>query len=122
MVRAEPSLKEKHFQLKEFRLFFDPKYFNFIHSMSKQIYGDRFSALLEKGELTYKNVKEKLHLLEEDKKFALMRNGINSYLSLDLNLLGDSHVSVIEEIILGPKSTQDINELKDFCKKMDLLR
>ena len=102
---------------KEFRLFFDPKYFNFIHSMSKQIYGDRFSALLEKGELTHKNVKEKLHLLEEDKKFALMRNGINSYLSLDLNLLGDSHVSVIEEIILGPKSTQDINELKDFCKK-----
>lgn len=55
-----------------------------------------------------------MHFLEQDKKYSIMRNGINSYLSLDLKLFGKDKCKLIKEIILGPSCNQDINELKSF--------
>ena len=43
-----------------------------------------------------------------------MRNGINSYLPLNLNLFGKEKESLIKQIILGPKCTQSIEELREF--------
>ncbi|MBR3779354.1 MAG: hypothetical protein IKL13_06530 [Clostridia bacterium] len=58
---------------------------------------------------------ERIHqLTEENKKYAPMRNGINSYLSLDLSLLGPVKKRFIKKIVLGPKCTQNIEELSTF--------
>ena len=46
-----------------------------------------------------------------------MRNGINSYFKLDLNLFGKDKVNLIKEIILGPNCNQDEEELKGFLSK-----
>ena len=43
-----------------------------------------------------------------------MRRGINSYLSLDLALLGAAKSGFIKEIILGPKCAQNTGELNAF--------
>ena len=53
---------------------------------------------------------ERIHqLTEENKKYAPMRNGINSYLSLNLSLLGPVKKGFIKKIVLGPKCTQNID-------------
>lgn len=59
--------------------------------------------------------KQSIHRLNvEHKKYAVMRRGINSYLSLDLALLGAAKSGFIKEVILGPKCTQSTGELNDF--------
>ena len=97
----------------EHRLFFDPKEYEFYHNTILQFKKINRNSV-EESIRDYNYNKEIIHFLEQDKKFALMRNGINSYLSLDLNLFGEEKRRVIKQIMLGPKSTQSINELKDF--------
>ena len=97
----------------EYRLFFDPKEYEFYHNtilQFKEINGNS----VEESIRDYNYNKEIIHFLEQNKKFALMRNGINSYLPLNLNLFGKEKGSLIKQIILGPKCTQSIEELKDF--------
>lgn len=97
----------------EYRLFFDPKEYEFYHNtilQFKEVNGNS----VEESIRDYNYNKEIIHFLEQNKKFALMRNGINSYLPLNLNLFGKEKGSLIKQIILGPKCTQSIEELKDF--------
>ncbi len=64
--------------------------------------------------LRHRKIKEELKLSNNDKQYSIMRNGINSYLSFNLKLLGDDYTKIIKEIILGPKCPQNEKELKNF--------
>lgn len=100
----------------EYRLFFDPTYYDFFYDLFMKHSYPQLDAAKEKFKKRYNYVTNVLKILEKDKKFALMRNGINSYVSFDLSLLGNSKTQIIKEIILGPKCRQDPKELKEFLR------
>lgn len=97
----------------EFRFYCDPIEYNFYYesiSIFLKNQPEELKAHIEANERIQKNVGMTL----ENKKYAMMRNGINSYLSLDLLLLGDAKKHIIKEIVLGPKCKQDEEELENF--------
>ena len=100
---------------KEYRLYIDLNETSFYHD-SIQLLLENSKEELEEYHKEYEMQIHKHHLTEQNKKYALMRNGINSYLSLDLSLLGDGMESIIKEVIIGPKCMQNSEELKNFCK------
>ncbi len=112
---ARALFKSKEFiDEEEFRLFFDPIEYKFYHeTICLFNFGDAEKTVAE-SKKAYEYTKDVIHFLEQDKKYALMRNGINSYLKLDLNLFGKDKNQVIKEIKLGPKCTQDEEELHNF--------
>ena len=111
--QAQMLFKKSGFRTeREYRLYFDPTYFEFFHNMIMSLPTDAFNALREKNNKQFQNVKNYLKLLESNKAYSLMRNGINSYISLDLGLVDKR--KFIKEIILGPKCKQDIKELQNF--------
>ena len=109
LFKKEPFCGEQ-----EYRLFFDPTYYDFFYDLFMKHPYPQLDAAKEKFKKRYDYVANTLKILEKDKKFTLMRNGINSYLTLNLSLLGDSKTKLIKEIILGSKCKQDPKELKDF--------
>ena len=112
---ARALFKSEDFaQEKEFRLFFDPVEYKFYHdTVCLFNFGDSEKMVLE-SKRSYQYAKDVIHFLEEDKNYALMRNGINSYLKLDLNLFGKDKSKIIKSIRLGPKCVQDIDTLEEF--------
>lgn len=106
--------KEPFFVEQEYRIFFDPTYYNFFHEMYMGYPSPRLTKSKEKAEKRYDHVANTLQILSKDIKFALMRNGINGYIPFKLSVLGKKKLEIIKEIILGPKCTQDPKELKAF--------
>lgn len=98
---------------KEFRLFFDPIEYKFYYDTLCLFQGSNVESIKK----SYQYTEDIIHFLVQDKKYALMRNGINSYFKLDLNLFGKDKVNLIKEIILGPNCNQDEEELKGFLSK-----
>ena len=99
---------------KEYRLFFDPIQSKFYHEMICMFNDDSTKRIVEEEVACFNYKKEVMHLMEQDKQYALLRNGITSFMKLDLNLFGDSKNKIIREIQLGPKCPQDEDELKSF--------
>ena len=98
----------------EYRLFFDPIEYKFYHDAICLFNFEGAEKIVNDSKEAYTYTKDVVHFLEQDKKYALMRNGINSYLKLDLNLFGKDRDKIIREIKIGPKCTQDEEELFDF--------
>ncbi len=112
---ARALFKSKEFiDEEEFRLFFDPIEYKFYHETICLFNFGNAEKIVAESKKAYEYTKDVIRFLEQDKKYALMRNGINSYLKLDLNLFGKDKNRVIKEIKLGPKCTQDEEELFDF--------
>ena len=110
---ARVIFKKPKFNIeKEYRLYHDPTYFDFMREILKDT--KNLTEIKSKNELKYQIVRDELKLLNNSKQYSLMRNGINSYLSFDLTLLGDEYTKIIKEIILGPKCPQNEKELKNF--------
>lgn len=106
--------KEPFYSEQEYRLFFDPTYYDFFHKIFTSFSSPQLSELQEKAKKAYNYVTNTFQLTEGKKKFTLMRNGINSYIPFKLSFLGEQKREIIKEIILGPKCTQDPKELKAF--------
>ena len=112
---ARALFKSKEFiDEEEFRLFFDPIEYKFYHETICLFNFGNAEKIVAESKKAYEYTKDVIRFLEQDKKYALMRNGINSYLKLDLNLFGKDKNQVIKEIKLGPKCTQDEEELHNF--------
>ncbi len=113
-AQARVRFKREEFSLeKEYRLYIDLVEQNFQHE-SIEILLKNSPTELEAYHKDYVKKQSTHRLTTEHKKYAIMRRGINSYLSLDLTLLGTTKSNFIKEIILGPKCTQNIGELNDF--------
>lgn len=106
--------KEPFYNEQEYRLFFDPTYYSFFHKLFVKHTSPGLTESKAKAIKRYDCVANTLQILDNNRKFALMRNGINGYLSFSLSLLGDRKPEIIKEIVLGPKCTQDPKELKAF--------
>ena len=114
---ARALFKKESFKIeKEYRLYID--------LVERKFYKEAIELLLQKEPDELEKFrqesfrqKQELCLTEDDKKYAMMRNGINSYLSLNLSILEQKKEKIIKKIILGPKSTQNIEELDSFLKK-----
>ena len=114
---ARALFKKESFKIeKEYRLYVDLVEREFHKDLIK-IFLQMNPDELEKFCQESAKQKQDLRLTDDNKKYALMRNGINSYLSLDLSLLGNKKENLIKKIILGPKSTQNVEELNAFLKK-----
>ena len=112
---ARALFKSKDFiDEKEYRLFFDPIEYKFYYETICLFNFGYAEEMVNDAKEEYKYTKDVVHFLEQDKKYALMRNGINSYLKLDLNLFGKDKNKIIKEIKLGPRCTQDEDELISF--------
>lgn len=112
---ARALFKSKDFiDEKEYRLFFDPIEYKFYHETICLFDFGCAEKNVKESKEEYRYAKDVVHFLEQDKKYALMRNGINSYLKLDLNLFGKDKDKIIKEIKLGPKCMQDEDELLNF--------
>lgn len=101
----------------EYRLFFDPVEYSFYHEYICLFNFDESNELVTESKESYKYTKDVIHFLKQDKEYALMRNGINSYLKLNLSLFGKEKNKIIKEIKLGPKCTQSELELSEFLSK-----
>lgn len=113
---ARVLFKRECFELeKEYRLYVDLVEQKFQVGMIERLLAQKPDELLNfQHEL--RETTKKHGLVEENKKYAIMRNGINSYLSLDLSLLGTMKKHFIKKIILGPRCTQNIEELAGFME------
>ncbi len=110
---ARALFKDEVFEKeKEFRLFFDPIEYKFYHDTVCLLQGKNIEE-----DISYKFTKDIVHFLEQDKNYAIMRNGINSYFRLDLNLFGKDKYKLIKEVVLGPCCAQDEGELRGFLNK-----
>lgn len=110
---ARVIFKKPKFNIeKEYRLYHDPTYCDFMEELLKDT--KNLSDTKQRLILRNKKIKEELKLSNNDKQYSIMRNGINSYLSFNLKLLGDDYTKIFKEIILGPKCTQNEKELKNF--------
>ena len=113
---ARVLFKKQCFSLeKEHRLYVDLVEQRFQHDTIEILLANR-SSELENYQREYIQKTQKHKLTESNKKYAIMRNGINSYLSLDLSLLGEAKEQFIKKIILGPRCIQNIEELKGFLR------
>lgn len=106
--------KEPFYVEQEYRLFFDPTYYDFFYKLYMGHPSPRLTESKEKAEKRYGHVANTLQILNKDIKFALMRNGINGYIPFKLSVLGERKSKIIKKVILGPKCTQDPKELKAF--------
>ena len=113
-AQARVRFKREEFSLeKEYRLYVDLVEKKFQHEAIEILLKNR-PAELDAYHQDYV-AKQSIHRLNaEHKKYAVMRRGINSYLSLDLALLGAAKSGFIKEVILGPKCTQNTSELNGF--------
>lgn len=113
-AQARVCFKREEFSLeKEYRLYVDLVEKKFQHE-AIEIFLKNSPVELDAYHKDYV-AKQSIHRLNaEHKKYAVMRRGINSYLSLDLALLGAAKSGFIKEIILGPKCTQNTGELNAF--------
>ena len=113
-AQARVLFKREEFSLeKEFRLYVDLVEEKFQHE-SIELFLQNKPDELAAYRKEYVETTSLHRLTAENKKYAMMRRGINSYLSFDLALLGAAKSSFIKEIILGPKCTQNACELNDF--------
>ena len=113
--QAQMLFKKEPFYIEqEYRLFFDPTYYSFFYETFMKHPSPRLAESKEKARKRYDHVANTLQILGNNKKFALMRNGINGYMPFKLSLLGNRKGEIIKEIVLGPKCPQDPKELKAF--------
>ena len=113
--QAQMLFKKAAFRSEEeYRLFFDPTYYSFFYKTFMKHPSTELDAAKERFRKRFATVSDTLKILEKDKRFAIMRNGINSYIPFKLSLLGTQKAGLIKEIVLGPKCLQDPAELKDF--------
>lgn len=98
---------------KEYRLYIDLDEHQFQRQLIERLLENDPPALEDFRKTVSEQVKT--HGLEKGNiRYALMRNGINSYLRLRLSLLGETKHSFIKKIVLGPLCTQDTKELEGF--------
>ncbi|MCH4888944.1 DUF2971 domain-containing protein [Acidaminobacter sp. JC074] len=87
-----------------------------------RVYSDLFvDEDKELGKIMKKRIidaSKELRIDKKSKQFGLFSTGVRSYYSLNLEKIWSS--KLVPEIIIGPKSTQDIREFKQFLKSVGL--
>lgn len=106
---------------KESRLFFLPGDAEItIKNYSRFNLGSKYQNVFNERLVEFANLKNDLGLCEKDIKYAPINNRIRSLYILNLSLFWNS--SLIPRIIIGPKCTQNIIELKKFVKSIGLTK